>query len=116
MYALLEVVEQSNKAQPIGKYIGEQMNIYSPFLTRLLKAAEEAIKEDSSLHLDIVKELTLDHMEVAKQHIKNPDILDGLLSQLEKDCRRLRSFLQAAEVRLDASNLSTHLLSLCLDH
>ncbi|KAI8334434.1 Aspartate/glutamate/uridylate kinase [Chlamydoabsidia padenii] len=65
---------------------------------RLLKAAEEAIKEDSSLHLDIVKELTLDHMEIAKKHIKNPIILNELSSQLERDCRRLRSFLQAAEI------------------
>jgi aspartate kinase len=48
--------------------------------------------------LDIVKELTLDHTETAKQHIRDPDILNELLAQLEGDCRRLRSFLQAAEV------------------
>ncbi|KAI8088637.1 Aspartate/glutamate/uridylate kinase [Halteromyces radiatus] len=65
---------------------------------RLLKAAEEALKEGSTIHLDIVKELTLDHMEVARQYIQNQDILQQLESQLDRDCRRLRSFLQAAEI------------------
>ncbi|CAO3594436.1 unnamed protein product [Absidia cylindrospora] len=37
-------------------------------------------------------------MEAAKQNIQNQDIKDQLLAQLEQDCRRLRSFLQAAEI------------------
>ncbi|KAI9307430.1 Aspartate/glutamate/uridylate kinase [Cunninghamella echinulata] len=65
---------------------------------RLLRAAKEAIIDGSDIHFDIVKDITEDHLQTARQHIKNPDILKSLETQLEKDCRRLKSFLQAAEI------------------
>lgn len=67
-------------------------------LTRLLRAAEEALTDGSDKHLEIVKEITEDHLQAAKAVISNPEILQQTQQQIEKDCRKLRSFLQAAEV------------------
>ncbi|KAI8376439.1 Aspartate/glutamate/uridylate kinase [Radiomyces spectabilis] len=65
---------------------------------RLLRAAEEALTEGSSKYLDIVREIEEDHLAAARAHVKNAEILQQLEAQLEKDCVKLRSFLQAAEI------------------
>ncbi|KAI8072924.1 Aspartate/glutamate/uridylate kinase [Gongronella butleri] len=65
---------------------------------RLLRAADEAIKDGSAVHLELVKEILADHLEAAKQHINDPTLLEQTTQQIEKDCRKLRSFLQAAEI------------------
>ncbi|RCI00325.1 Aspartokinase [Rhizopus azygosporus] len=65
---------------------------------RLLRAAKEAITEGSKEHLNIVKEIRNDHINAARSVIKNPEILSVLEDQLEKDCLKLKSFLEAAEI------------------
>ncbi|GAN04411.1 aspartate kinase [Mucor ambiguus] len=64
----------------------------------LLRAAEEALTEGSEKHLEIVEEITNDHLNAARSVIKNKEILDHLESQLKKECLKLRSFLEAAEI------------------
>lgn len=65
---------------------------------RLLRAAEEALIEGSEKHLEIVEEITNDHLNAARSVIKNKEILLHLESQLRNECLKLRSFLEAAEV------------------
>ncbi|OBZ87551.1 putative aspartokinase [Choanephora cucurbitarum] len=65
---------------------------------RLLNAAEEALSEGSTKHLDIVQEIAEDHLNAARAVIKNKELLALLESQLRKECLRLRSFLEAAEI------------------
>ena len=67
-------------------------------MKRLLNAAEEALSEGSTKHLDIVQEIAEDHLNAARAVIKNKELLALLESQLRKECLRLRSFLEAAEV------------------
>ena len=50
------------------------------------------------MHLELVKEILADHLEAAKQYISDPALLEQVIQQIEKDCRKLRSFLQAAEI------------------
>lgn len=66
----------------------------------MLRAAKEALTDGSDKHLEIVKEITEDHLQAAKAVIKDPETLQQTQQQIEKDCRKLRSFLQAAEVHL----------------
>ncbi|ORX62109.1 aspartate kinase [Hesseltinella vesiculosa] len=65
---------------------------------RLLKAAAEAIIEGSTIHIELVKDILADHLQAAKAHIQNPDLLQQVCQQIENDCLRLKSFLQAAEI------------------
>lgn len=65
---------------------------------RLLRAAEEALVEGSNKHLEIVKEIRQDHLNAARAVIENKEILATLESQLDKECLKLRSFLEAAEI------------------
>ncbi|CAO3699827.1 unnamed protein product [Rhizopus stolonifer] len=65
---------------------------------RLLRAAEEALIEGSNEHLNIVKEIRDDHIIAARSFVKNPEILKELEDRLEKECLRLKSFLEAAEI------------------
>ncbi|KAI8146218.1 Aspartate/glutamate/uridylate kinase [Fennellomyces sp. T-0311] len=65
---------------------------------QLLRAAEEALTAGSNKHLEIVKEITADHLKAARSVVKNPEILKQLEAQIEKECLKLRSFLQAAEI------------------
>lgn len=55
--------------------------------------------EGSEKHLEIVEEITQDHLNAARALITNKDILAKLESQLKNECLKLRSFLEAAEVK-----------------
>ncbi|KAI7874619.1 Aspartate/glutamate/uridylate kinase [Mucor mucedo] len=65
---------------------------------RLLRAAEEALKDGSNKHLEIVQEIRKDHLNAARAVIQNKEILIHLESQLENECLKLQSFLEAAEI------------------
>jgi hypothetical protein len=100
LFAQREVEKPKIRAQPIGKLL--KLTLFSIILNhlafRLLKAAEEALIEGSNKHLEIVEEITKDHLNAAKAAIQNQEILLSLESQLKKECLKLRSFLEAAEV------------------
>lgn len=74
-------------------------SVYTISHCRLLRAAQEALTPGSDKHLDIVKQITADHMEAAERLVHDPVILEQLQEQIGKECRKLRSFLQAAEVK-----------------
>ncbi|KAG2227802.1 hypothetical protein INT45_002040 [Circinella minor] len=78
---------------------------------QLLHAAEEALTPGSNKHLDIVKELLSDHLEAAKALVKNQIILEQLEAQIQKDCMKLRSFLQAAEIIEEISPRSKDIIA-----
>ncbi|KAI8082137.1 Aspartate/glutamate/uridylate kinase [Thamnidium elegans] len=65
---------------------------------RLLRAAQEALIDGSNKHLEIVQEIRQDHLNAARAVIKNKEILQSLETQLENECLKLRSFLEAAEI------------------
>ncbi|KAI8575305.1 hypothetical protein K450DRAFT_262316 [Umbelopsis ramanniana AG] len=65
---------------------------------RLLRAAIEALTPNSTEHLQIVKDLLEDHLKAAREIIQDRAILETLERQIEKDCIRLKSFLEAAQI------------------
>ncbi|CAO3685129.1 unnamed protein product [Umbelopsis ramanniana] len=65
---------------------------------RLLRAATEALTPNSTEHLQIVKDLLEDHLKAARETIQDRAILETLERQIEKDCIRLKSFLEAAQI------------------
>lgn len=46
-----------------------------------------------------VDQILSDHLEAARAHVKNPELLASLEQGLSEDCSRLRDFLLAARVR-----------------
>jgi aspartate kinase len=66
----------------------------------LLRAAEEALKPQSRLYLDIVNAIRDDHIQAVRQQVRSRDIIDALESEIEAECRGLASFLGAAQVGL----------------
>jgi len=66
---------------------------------RLLKAAASALVPGSNEYLETVQEIRLDHLEAAQKHISNQDILKKVQEEVNQDCDRLRSFLEAAQVK-----------------
>ncbi|OZJ04757.1 hypothetical protein BZG36_01837 [Bifiguratus adelaidae] len=77
---------------------------------RLLRAAEEALKPDSNLYIDIVKEITEDHLVAARESIQDAEILAELEQQITHDCSKLQKFLQAAEIIEEVSPRSRDLI------
>lgn len=65
---------------------------------RLLRAAKEALTPGSRGHLQIVKDLLEDHLKAAREIIRDTAILEPLERQIEYDCIKLKSFLEAAQV------------------
>ncbi|ORY96756.1 Aspartate/glutamate/uridylate kinase [Syncephalastrum racemosum] len=65
---------------------------------RLLKAAEEALNNGSQEYLNIVQDIKDDHIAAARSAIKDQQILEQLEKEIDRQCLRLRSFLQAAEI------------------
>ncbi|KAI7897885.1 Aspartate/glutamate/uridylate kinase [Cokeromyces recurvatus] len=64
----------------------------------LLKAAEEALIEGSTKHLDIVEEIKKDHVNATRTIIQSKSILLSVESSLTEECLKLRSFLEAAQI------------------
>lgn len=68
--------------------------------------------DGSNKHLEIVQEIRQDHLNAARAVIQNQEILTLLESQLEKECLKLRSFLEAAEVSFVSLSLLLKVMSL----
>lgn len=103
MFVQPGVERQKKKELQIGSNDNDNDNnnkktYFWHFFFRLLRAAEEALIEGSNEHLNIVKEIRDDHINAARSFVKNPEILKELEDRLEKECLRLKSFLEAAEV------------------
>lgn len=78
---------------------------------RLLRAAEEALKPGSKEYQTIVKDITEDHLAAARLYIANPDILRETTRDIEYDCWKLRSFLEAAEIIDEVSPRSRDIIT-----
>lgn len=65
---------------------------------RLIRAANNALKPGSKEYLDIVSDLLADHLDVAKEMIKNEEIRKELEDDIKTDCEKLKSFLEAAQI------------------
>ncbi|KAJ1924420.1 Aspartokinase [Tieghemiomyces parasiticus] len=65
---------------------------------RLLRAAECVLSNQCKDHMRIIDEILHDHLVMAEQHIQDPELLSELKTDLTKECRRLKVFLDAAEV------------------
>ncbi|KAI8866482.1 aspartate kinase [Ramicandelaber brevisporus] len=49
-------------------------------------------------HQQIVDDILWDHLDAARESITSPQLLEALTQDLEDDCHRLKTFLDAAEV------------------
>lgn len=67
---------------------------------RLLKAAASALVPGSIEYIETVQDIRLDHLQTAKDHISNPDILRRVQDEVNQDCDRLGAFLRAVQVLL----------------
>ncbi|KAL0084576.1 Aspartate/glutamate/uridylate kinase [Phycomyces blakesleeanus] len=65
---------------------------------RLIRAANDALRPGSQEYLTIIKEILDDHLKVADDMITSPDIRRNLKSDIEHDCSKLKSFLEAAQI------------------
>ncbi|KAG0164248.1 Aspartokinase [Apophysomyces sp. BC1034] len=65
---------------------------------RLIRAANDALKPGSNEYLTIIRELLEDHLKVADDMIQHPDIRNNLKNDIEHDCAKLKSFLEAAQI------------------
>lgn len=101
-FVLQGVVRLRKQELPIGNtYVASLLGSLLLIMTwnnSLLRAAKEALTEGSKKHFEIVDEIRDDHLGAARALVKDSEILAQLEAQIEKECRKLRSFLQAAEV------------------
>ena len=68
--------------------------------SRLLEAAEEVLRGNPDGYKGIVVLVKDHHMKTAKEAIADQGILAATLKDIEDECTRLGSFLEAAEVRV----------------
>ncbi|KAJ1934654.1 Aspartokinase, partial [Linderina macrospora] len=78
--------------------------------TRLVKAADAVLGDESVDHQQIVQDILDDHIEATRENITNPDIRDQLEKSLTKVCHRLKVFLEAAEVINEVSPKSKDII------
>ncbi|KAI9317875.1 Aspartate/glutamate/uridylate kinase [Dichotomocladium elegans] len=78
---------------------------------QLLRAAQEALTHASDKHLTIVQEILADHLEAARALVRDAAIRAHLEQQIEKECRKLRSFLQAAKIIEEISPRSRDIIA-----
>jgi len=52
----------------------------------------------STVHVEIVNAIRLDHLETAQKLIQDQNILGRVEREIEFDCKRLEDFLNAAQV------------------
>ncbi|KAI8325346.1 aspartate kinase [Martensiomyces pterosporus] len=66
--------------------------------TRLVKAADAVLGDRGVDHQQIVQDILDDHLEAVRENINDAQIREGLEQSLTDVCRRLKVFLDAAEV------------------
>ncbi|KAI8065136.1 Aspartate/glutamate/uridylate kinase [Gongronella butleri] len=65
---------------------------------RLIRAAALAMKPGCDEYLSVLKDILEDHIESARELVRDEAILKRLLSDIEHDCAKLKSFLEAAQI------------------
>ncbi|CDH56305.1 aspartokinase [Lichtheimia corymbifera JMRC:FSU:9682] len=65
---------------------------------RLIRAADDALRPGSSEYITILNDLLEDHLKVAEELIQNTEIKEQLKKDIEHDCAKLKSFLEAAQI------------------
>ncbi|KAJ1835534.1 Aspartokinase [Coemansia sp. RSA 2711] len=78
--------------------------------TRLVKAADAVLGEVSDSHQQIVRDILEDHLEAIENSISDVAIKGGLSASLTDVCRRLKVFLEAAEVINEVSPKSKDII------
>ncbi|KAJ2352392.1 Aspartokinase, partial [Coemansia sp. RSA 2618] len=78
--------------------------------TRLVKAADAVLGESPGNHQQIVRDILDDHLEAIEENIKDGDIKSELAESLTDVCRRLKVFLEAAEVINEVSPKSKDII------
>ncbi|KAJ1727439.1 Aspartokinase, partial [Coemansia biformis] len=78
--------------------------------TRLVKAADAVLGEDTGCHQQIVQDILDDHLEAIQENIASAEIRESLSTSLTDVCRRLRVFLEAAEVINEVSPKSKDII------
>ena len=65
-------------------------------LTPLIAPQTGQAQPEFNVTVDLIRS---EHMSAAKESVKNPEILQELEAEIDRDCDWLRSFLFAAQVR-----------------
>lgn len=65
---------------------------------RLIRAADDALRPGSSEYITILNDLLEDHLKVAEELVQNTEIKEQLKKDIEHDCAKLKSFLEAAQI------------------
>ncbi|KAJ2416786.1 Aspartokinase [Coemansia sp. IMI 209128] len=78
--------------------------------TRLVKAADAVLGDASVDHQQIVQDILEDHLEAAQENIADEQIRESLAQSLTDVCRRLKVFLEAAEVINEVSPKSKDII------
>ncbi|KAJ2795715.1 Aspartokinase [Coemansia guatemalensis] len=78
--------------------------------TRLVRAADTVLGTISGSHQQIVQDILDDHLEAIEENIDNAAARDSLSKSLTDVCRRLRVFLEAAEVINEVSPKSKDII------
>ena len=66
--------------------------------SRLLFAAAEVLKPNSTAYLQVVDKIEEDHISTVEKVIPQGQILEQAIKDIISECQKLRSFLSAAEV------------------
>ncbi|KAI7858033.1 Aspartate/glutamate/uridylate kinase [Circinella umbellata] len=77
---------------------------------RLIRAADEALRPGSTEYLQIINDLLQDHLDVAEEMINDPEILKELKHDIGRDCTKLKSFLEAAQIISEISPRSRDII------
>ncbi|KAJ2910401.1 Aspartokinase [Coemansia aciculifera] len=78
--------------------------------TRLVKAADAVLGDASVDHQQIVQDILDDHLAAAQENISDEHIKESLTDKLTDVCRRLKVFLEAAEVINEVSPKSKDII------
>ena len=65
---------------------------------RLMRAATEAMKPDSSDYIGIIDAMRDDHIQASKNDIRDEKILAELCKDIESECTKVSRLLSAAQI------------------
>ena len=68
------------------------------------------MRPGSTEYLQIINDLLQDHLDVAEEMINDPEILKELKHDIGRDCTKLKSFLEAAQIISEISPRSRDII------
>src|SRR3954451_497819 len=99
MFGTKQFYESRGHHQPVShpNSVASHLEMLIVLVNRLLRAARDAENSQSREYRTLVEAVRLEHVQVAQDQLKSPEIRDQVIADISGECERVLKVLEAAQ-------------------